>query len=402
MSVVKLILLSLSASSEREIVSLYAARSFLSILITMAFPLVLARVNPKLRDWVVRRSLLPTDITELFSAEELGSGAALAELEDELQVDGEDVEVFERDFWELLAACGHESRRQHARLAAVPIWKMHLEAQAKKLRLWKESELDRLDAAEALRGRQVPPPPPANPRYGTSRRRGAALEGDGRAREKAEETERNKWLGRLQTILDALDTTSRQESGCRDDRRLVRALAGGRRASTLRARVRTWEQYRRWLRAARSLEHPRSAGDFVDYLFDRAEEPCGRGVLRGAYDMLRFAEEMIGTPKADRLSELTLVKSSLKGLISEAAAAGPKNRGGQAPRPFVAIIGMLEELVVRDGEPLYSRLLAWWVILSTWGILRFDDHKGSDYRRYPRVGGPMGVHARADKDNGAR
>ncbi len=140
--------------------------------------------------------------------------------------------------------------------------------------------------------------------------------------------------------------------------------------------MRTWEQYRRWLRAARGLEHPRSAGDFVDDLFDRSEEPCGRSVLRGAYDMLRFAEEMAGTPKEARISEQMLVKSSLKGLMAEAAAVGPKKRGGQAPRPFVAMVGLLEDLVMRDGEPLFSRLLAWWMILSTWGILRFDDHRG--------------------------
>ncbi len=37
---------------------------------------------------------------------------------------------------------------------------------------------------------------------------------------------------------------------------------------------------------------------------------------------------------------------------------------------------MLEDLVMNNDEPLYSRLLAWWMILSTWGILRFDDHRG--------------------------
>ncbi len=108
-------------------------------------------------------------------------------------------------------------------------------------------------------------------------------------------------------ILDSLDGSLRRESGCSDDRRLTKALVGGRRASTLRARVRIWEQYRRWLRDARGLEHPRAAGGFVDYLLDRAQEPCGRSVLRGAYDMLRSAEEMVGTPSAARISEMSLV-----------------------------------------------------------------------------------------------
>ncbi len=171
----------------------------------MAFPAVLARAHPRLRGWVLRRGLLPTDLTELFSAEELDSGSALTELQDELEVDSDEVGVFEHDFWELLTACGQESRRQHARLASVPIWQMHLEAEAKRRRRWKDDELDRFDADEARMGRQVLPPPPANPRFATARRRSLALDGDVRAREKAEEAERNKWLGRLQVILDSLD-----------------------------------------------------------------------------------------------------------------------------------------------------------------------------------------------------
>ncbi len=300
----------------------------------MAFAAVLARIHPKLREWFLFRGLHPTDLTEFFPTEGLESGAAVMDLAEELGVEVEESEIFEHAFWDLIAACAQESRRQHSRLATMPLWEMHLGAEAKRRRRWREEEQAKFDADDERKGRQVPPPPPSNPRFATARRRGAALDGDSRAREKAEDAERAKWLGRLQGILDTLEGTLRRESGCADDRRLIKALVGGRRASTLRARVRTWERYRQWLRGARGLEHPRSAGDFVDYLLDRAQEPCGRSVLRGAYDMLRFAEEMVGTPNADRISEMPLVKASLKGLIAEAAAIGPNRRGGAGPATF--------------------------------------------------------------------
>ncbi len=342
----------------------------------MAFPHVFARIDPRLRDWVLRHGMSPPEVAELYTDEEIGSGEAVLGLEEELEIGDHEVEHFRKDFEDLLVACADHARRQHARLAAVPVWQIHLEQQAKRRRAWRESELQSMDEREDSKLRQVPPPPPSAPRYGTSRRRGAALEGDANGRQKAEDAERAKWLARLGNILQELDASALREAGCSDSRRLVQALVGGRRASTIRARVRTWEQYRRWLLGARGLGHPRCAGDFLDYAFDRAAEPCSRGVIRGALDMLRFAEEMMGTASGERISDMPLVRAAVKGLMSGAAPTGPGRRGGQAPRPFVKMIIMLENLIVDEGAVLFDRLLAWWMVFSVWGVLRFDDHRG--------------------------
>ena len=49
----------------------------------------------------------------------------------------------------------------------------------------------------------------------------------------------------------------------------------------------------------------------------------------------------------------------------------------QAPRMLVGIISMLENLVVSELTSVYHRIHAWWILVQSWGTLRFDDHRGS-------------------------
>ncbi len=342
----------------------------------MAFAAVLSSVGVELQAWFRRAGVSPPDLAELFPQEELDSGEAVLELEAELGIADDDSERFRRDFFVLIEAAAGAARRETQRLATVPIWRMHLEQQAKRLKCWRESELQGYDNQDDARLRQVPPPPPARPRFGTSRRRGVDLVGDERGREKAEADDRNKWLQRLMAILAGLDAASLRATRCRDSQRLVGALVGGRRASTLRARVRAWEKYQGWLRDARGVSQPTCTGDLIDYLLDRAAEPCGRSVIRSTFDMMRFAEEMTGVPQSERFTESGILKGVVKGLLSESPSSGPGRRGGQAPRPFVKMVALLEQLILDDGADLYRRLLAWWMVFSVWGVMRFDDHRG--------------------------
>ncbi len=151
----------------------------------MAFPHVFARVDQRLRDWVLRHGMAPPELAELYTEDEVGSGEAVRGLEEELGIGDHEVESFRKDFDDLMTASADHARRQNARLAAVPVWQMHLEQQAKRRRAWRESEFQAWDDREDSRLRQVPPPPPSAPRYGTSRRRGAVLEGDAHGRQRA-------------------------------------------------------------------------------------------------------------------------------------------------------------------------------------------------------------------------
>ncbi len=55
---------------------------------------------------------------------------------------------------------------------------------------------------------------------------------------------------------------------------LVELLVGGRRASTLRARARSWKRFQEFLLLAVGTRHPCHALDELDYLRTRAPEPA--------------------------------------------------------------------------------------------------------------------------------
>ena len=48
----------------------------------------------------------------------------------------------------------------------------------------------------------------------------------------------------------------------------------------------------------------------------------------------------------------------------------------QAPRMFMSMLAALEELAVDDKSLPYYRVYAWWILLQSWGMMRFSDHRG--------------------------
>ena len=48
----------------------------------------------------------------------------------------------------------------------------------------------------------------------------------------------------------------------------------------------------------------------------------------------------------------------------------------QAPRFPVNILVALEELQADASQPVFFRIMAWWLTLQSWGTLRFADHRG--------------------------
>ncbi len=204
-----------------------------------------------------------------------------------------------------------------------------------------------------------------------------AHDGDERGREQAETQERNKWLARLKQLLQNLGArTSRTLEEGTEGLRSVRLLVGGRRASTLRARIRCWEQYQAWLRDTHGIGIQSDPYHIIDYLNTRAAEPCTKSVIRGIADMIKFSEGVMGMYPTERLSDHPLVMSAVNELTAELQRAGPNRRGGQAPRPPVRLLILLERLVTDSKGDPYDRLLATWCLLSSWAMLRFDDHRG--------------------------
>ena len=72
-------------------------------------------------------------------------------------------------------------------------------------------------------------------------------------------------------------------------------VGGGRRASTLRSRVRGVRKFLSWLALNRELSYPTSFDQLSEFLQVRLSEPCNRGALKGTHQSFVFLEEMVGT-----------------------------------------------------------------------------------------------------------
>ena len=67
----------------------------------------------------------------------------------------------------------------------------------------------------------------------------------------------------------------------------------------------------------------------------------------------------------------------------------PSRPMSQAPRMLVGIISMLDNLVGSESASVYHHIYAWWILVQSWGTLRFDDHRGIKPRDVSFVGGSL-------------
>ena len=148
-------------------------------------------------------------------------------------------------------------------------------------------------------------------------------------------------------------------------------LGGGRRASTLRARVRAAKKYLSWLAVSAEVAFPTQVVHLTGFLESRHSEPCSRGALKSAHQSMVFLEDVAGIE--ERLTTNALYTVVYKELLSTSQPSGvPK----QAPRYPAAVLESLESLVVNENAVFYLRLYSWWIVVQSWGTLRFADHRG--------------------------
>ena len=77
-------------------------------------------------------------------------------------------------------------------------------------------------------------------------------------------------------------------------------VGGGRRASTLRSRVRGARKFLSSLAINRELNYSTSSDQLPEFLHVRLSEPCNKRALKGTHQSFIFLEEMVGTPAQER------------------------------------------------------------------------------------------------------
>ena len=115
------------------------------------------------------------------------------------------------------------------------------------------------------------------------------------ARKDAEADERSRWLHILAGIVTNTDTPMARM--LREKPGDVQRLGAGRRASTLRARVRSLRRYVLWLSTAYGVSFPSETAHLVDYLQVRLQVPSTKRGLKAAHQALRFCEEVTAVPE---------------------------------------------------------------------------------------------------------
>ena len=146
----------------------------------------------------------------------------------------------------------------------------------------------------------------------------------------------------------------------------IAVLGAGRRAGTIRCRVRNIQHFLAWLAINYGITYPTGQAHLTEFLQVRLSEPCNRGSLKISHESFVFLDVVSGIEAQHRLTNsLDLLSQALPGKITK-----------QAPRMFTAMLKSLEQMIISSNSPLYFRIYVWWICVQTWATLRFDDHRG--------------------------
>ena len=154
---------------------------------------------------------------------------------------------------------------------------------------------------------------------------------------------------------------------------LARHLCGGRRTSTLKARVREARKLQNWLMTTYGTPWISRIVQLLDYICERAREPCAASVPKSILACVDFVESVGGIQEANRSSYHPTVVSVFKDITIELKCSKPLVEKRKAPQTLLAMIIGLEDLVTSVKLSNYVRVAAWTRLLRIWMSLRFSD-----------------------------
>ena len=202
----------------------------------------------------------------------------------------------------------------------------------------------------------------------------SSLGDDAALREAAERKERDRWLSELRTLLEeaGLPVTKRGGDGIRVP---LQRIGKGRRHSTLRKHVKTWQKVSLWLKSVYQEPWPSRAEHFAEYLEAMVAEPCSRTFPVSCLKTLMFMEYAGEVREADMASRAACVQNAIEEskLALESAELKPTRK---ANIMLVAMIEALEEMVCCEEKSNYVRGYAWYRLFKLWTGMRFNDTQG--------------------------
>ena len=198
-----------------------------------------------------------------------------------------------------------------------------------------------------------------------------------KARELAEARDRRRQVEKLVEVIMVAELPAlvASKEALDPSARLMRC-GRGRRATTIRQRVREWLRFRQWLASAHGVMHPVCAQQVRDYVEVRLAEPCTRGVILEFQKALNFIEMAGEVREVDRLSRDPGLLNFFEEVAMEAAVlTGPRLRRKAHLMP-VSLLIALELAVLDSSRPPFDRALAWYRLVKVWTSCRYDDTRG--------------------------
>ena len=91
--------------------------------------------------------------------------------------------------------------------------------------------------------------------------------------------------------------------------KLLLRLGAGLRTNTLKSKLRTYEKMKRWLDSVYGIFFVESPVQAMDYLTDRADEPCGSSIPGDVVGMINFFENLGNRPTSERVASSGLLRN---------------------------------------------------------------------------------------------
>ena len=190
------------------------------------------------------------------------------------------------------------------------------------------------------------------------------------------EAVRGKLVDRLCRVIVLCDLPAAQLIvGSIAPERILQRFGAGRRISTLKQKLQSFGQLHRWCLASLGKNFPEKAVELLDFILERADEPCGPSVPGSILSMVAFLEEIGGRPVNERLASDTAVKSIVDELKLELSSARPRAKR-KANQMMIGFALSMEATVCDSSAKTYVRLLAWTKLLRIWASLRSSDTAG--------------------------
>lgn len=182
--------------------------------------------------------------------------------------------------------------------------------------------------------------------------------------------------------------------------RLMNRFAGGKRVGTLQGKLSGFEAMKIWMQQNYGKVFPSREIELIDYVLDKASEPCGPSVPGTILSTVGFFETIGGRPASDRVSSASAVKAIVSEVQLGLTAAHPKikRKAHQFPSSMVAAW----EIMICDKD-IYDvvRLTIWEQLIMVWASLRTGDTSGTHQDGLTMVLGTLHGEITCSKTTGA-